>query len=106
MRCLGVTQEGERAVAVARGEPVQAEVGDQVGGVAAVIAQPVGPDEGGVEIGALVRKHAPVVEAGWPVARPLAEVQLSVDRGRVDAGLEGLGAMGGASWGGSRGHYV
>src|SRR3546814_2705969 len=42
-------------------------------------------------VGALVRKHAPVVEARRPVARSLAEMPLAEDRGRVAARLERLG---------------
>src|SRR3546814_8457159 len=42
MRRLVVAHEKERAVAIARGEPVQGQVGDEVGGVAAAVAQSVG----------------------------------------------------------------
>src|SRR3546814_8541744 len=91
MRRLWVAHEKERAVAIARGEPVQGQVVDEVGGVAAAVAQSVGADEVRVEVGALVRKHAPVVEARRPVARSLAEMPLAEDRGRVAARLERLG---------------
>src|SRR3546814_4208347 len=91
MRRLVVAHEKERAVAIARGEPVQGQVGDEVGGVAAAVAQSVGADEVRVEVGALVRKHAPVVEARRPGARSLAEMPLAEDRGRVAARLARLG---------------
>src|SRR3546814_18712980 len=89
MRRLVVAHEKERAVAIARGEPVQGQVGDEVGGVAAAVAKSVGDDEVRVEVGALVRKHVPDDEARRTVARSIAGRPLAEDRDIGDAWVRG-----------------
>ncbi len=64
MRRLVVAHEEERLLRVALLEPVEGEIGDQVGAVAGVLLAAGGRDEGGIVIDALAGQDVPVVEAG------------------------------------------
>jgi len=88
VRCLVLVHEHERLRPVAAFvEPLQGQVGDDVGRVAGEVGGAVGRAEPGVVVGALADQHPPVVEAG----RLGLEVPLADDRRLVAGLLEQLG---------------
>ena len=98
VRGLVPDQEAPRLAAVERAEPADREVGDEVGGVAGLDAEPVRGEEPGVVVLALVDEGVPVVEAVRVVADPVglavAHVPLADEAGAV-AGVPQGGDEGG-----------
>ncbi len=87
VRGLVPDQEAPRIAAVERAEPADGEVGDEVGGVAGFDPEPVGGQEPGVVVLALVDERVPVVEplrvVGDPVGLAVAHVPLADESGPV-----------------------
>ncbi|MCU1538462.1 MAG: hypothetical protein JWP82_2813, partial [Humibacillus sp.] len=90
VRRLVPDEDAPRAVTHQRLDPLDRQVGDDLGGVARLDAEPVGSEQLRVVVLALVDERLPPVEALGvvrdPVARALPHVPLA-DEGRAVAGL-------------------
>ena len=94
VRRLVVAHQEEGARRIARVQPLQALVGDDVGDVARALHRATGLVEDGVEVVALPGHDRPVVEARRAVRRPLAQVPLADDGGLVAGRAQVLGDVG------------
>ena len=96
VRRLVVTHQEERLVRIAGLEPVEALVGDDVGGVARNLDLFAHLDHVGIEILALPRQHRPEIEPARLMRLALAQVPFADQRCLVAAGAQMLGDIGSA----------
>ena len=108
VRGLVPEQQQPGLVAVLLAEPVQGEVGEDVGDVPGVLGAPVGADKLRVVVVALAIEHLPLVEPDRVVPRPVAEVPLAEQGGAVPGSLHqgGEGGLGRVEARGQRHHPV
>jgi hypothetical protein len=88
VRSLVVHHEAEGPVPVPDLEPLEAQVGDDVGGIALDNTLAVRTVHDGAHVGLLTRKDAPVIEPPRSGLRRDAQVPLPEDRGLVPRGLQ------------------
>lgn len=91
VRSLVVHHEAEGPVPVPDLEPLEAQVGDDVGGIALDNTLAVRTVHDGVHVGPLTRKDAPVIEPPRSGLRRDAQVPLPEDRGLVPRSPQHLG---------------
>ena len=89
-----VAHQHERPGCVARFEPVQRFVGDDVGDIARVADRPAGFMEHRVVVVTLAGDHGPVVKAGGLVRRTFAQMPFTKNGGLVAATAQVLGHVG------------